>query len=436
MSRDSDILFGLDLGTKKITVAVAERLVANPDEATIIAVGQAPSRGMRKGMIVNLEQAVSAVSDAIADAESMLSNTKISHAAVAFSAADLKCRVLHGMVSLGRSARTITPEDLERVIETALSNLQLPPSSCVIHSIPIKYAVDGREGIENPLDMTGTRLEVDLTALYIPTSVAQNLINCVEKAGVKVSGLLLKPLAESLGTLSRDEREMGASLISVGGGTTCISVFSEGRMIYAGEIPVGGDHISNDISYMLKIPFATAEEIKKEISVSPDEETSGAITINNRGLRREIKKADIRDIIESRLDELFEESIVPALSEIYSAGFSTEIILSGGVMLTKGIPAFAENYLKTTVRIGSPVLSHEMPTECRDCRYGAAAGIILYLLEKAKNPFSYVEPPMTVLKSALSSSRTSSRIKPPKRPSQSMLKTLTRNVGEIFKELF
>ncbi len=436
MSRDSDILFGLDLGTKKITVTVAERLAANPDEAQIIAVGQAPSRGMRKGMIVNLEQAVSAVSDAIADAESMLSNVKISHAAVAFSATDLKCRVLHGMVSLGRSARAITPEDLERVIETALSNLQLPPSSCVIHSIPIKYTVDGSEGIENPLDMTGTRLEVDLTALYIPTSVAQNLVNCVEKAGVKVSGLLLKPLAESLGILSSDEREMGASLISIGGGTTCVSVFSEGRMLYAGEIPVGGDHISNDISYILKIPFATAEGIKRGISVSPGEETLGTITIENRGLRQEIKKTEIRDIIESRLDELFAESIVPALNEIHSAGFTTDVILAGGVMLTKGIADFAENYLKTSVRIGSPVLSHEMPRERRDYRYGAAAGIIVYLMEKRRNPFAYVEPPMTVLKSALSTGRSSSRIKTPKRPSQSIMKTFTRNVGELFKELF
>ncbi len=436
MSRDSDILFGLDLGTKKITVVVAERLAANPNEAQIIAVGQAPSRGMRKGMIVDLEPAVSAVSDAIADAESLLSNIKISHAAVAFSAVDVKCRVLHGMISLGRSARIITPEDLERVIETALSNLQLPPSSCVIHSIPIKYAVDGSEGIENPLDMTGTRLEVDLTALYIPTSVAQNLVNCVEKAGVKVSGLLLKPLAESLGILSSDEREMGVSLVSIGGGTTCVSVFSEGRMLYAGEIPVGGDHISNDISCMLKMPFVTAEEIKKGISISPREEATGTITIDNRGIRQEIKKAEIREIIEIRLDELFADSIVPALNEIQSAGITTDVIFAGGVMLTKGIADFAANYLKTSVRVGSPVLGHEMPRERRDCRYGAVSGIIVYLLEKSRNPFAYVEPPMTVLKSALSSRRSSSRIKLPKRPSQSIMKTFTRNVGELFKELF
>lgn len=439
MGRGSDILIGLDLGTKKIAVAVAERTADGSGEARIIAVGQSASRGLRKGMIVNLEQAVSSVSDAIADAESMLSNVKISAAVVAFSSPELKCRMLHGMVSLGRSPRSIMPEDLDRVIETALSTLQLPPNCCVMHSIPIKYAVDGNEGIENPLDMTGMRLEVDLTALYTPTSVVQNVINCVEKAGIKVSGLLLKPLAESLGTLSRDEREVGASLVSIGGGTTSVSVFSEGHLLYAGEIPVGGDHITNDVSYILKIPFATAEDIKKGIDVTPglQEDETGTISIENRGRRQELDRAEIREIIESRLDELFAESVIPTLKEIQSAGFSTEIVLAGGVMLTKGIAGFAESYLKTPVRVGVPVLYREMQPGRNDCRYGAVSGIIVYLLEKRRNPFAYIDVPMTAFKGAVSAGRSSSpRIKPPKRPSQSFFKTLSRSVEELFKELF
>lgn len=435
MGRDSDILVGIDLGTKKITVAVAERAGDNPDEAQIISIGQSLSRGMRKGMITNLEQAVNSVSDAIADAESMLSNVKISRAVVAFSAHDLECRILHGMISLGRTPRAIQMEDMSKVIETALSTADLPAGRCVINTIPIKYTLDGNGGIENPLDMTAIRLEVELTALIISTSVAQNVVNCVEKTGIKVTGLILKPLAEALGTLNSDDRAIGATLIAIGGGTTSVSVFSEGHLIHAAEIPVGGDHITNDIAYVMKIPFVIAEKLKMEINVSPEEKVSGVIPVEIRGKTLQIDKSEAAEIIESRLDELFEDGVIPCLKQIQNAGLPTDVIGTGGVMLTPGIVKFAESYLNLPVRLGMPVLYQQMQHGRSDCRYSAVSGIVVYLMEKRKNPFAYIEAPMTNFKAA-SAGRRSSTIKGPKRPSQSFFKSAARMTRELFKELF
>ncbi len=436
MGRDSDILVGLDLGTKKITVAVAEHDGDAPGKAQIIGIGQSVSRGFRKGMIVNLEQAISSVSDAIVDAESVLSGVKIGAAVVAFSCYDVKCRVLHGMITLGHPARQIMREDVERVIETALSNLQLPPSSVVIHTVPITYSIDGNDGIDNPLDMTGTRLDVDLTALVIPISIAQNVVNCVERAGIRVAGLILKPLAEALGALTGDERAIGATVVTIGGGTTSVAVFAEGRLRHAGEIPVGGDHITNDIAYLKKIPLALAEEVKKSVDISPGESATGAIEVELPRQKLALDRAELAEIVESRLDELFSESIVPGLNGIRRSGLPSDVVMTGGVMLTPGIARFAQNYVSVPVRIGVPVLYDQMQSGRNDCRYTAAAGIIVYLAEKQRDVFSYIEPPLAQLKGAAKGKNASHKPKAPHRPSDSIMRTVARYMKDIGKELF
>lgn len=435
MAEDSGIIVGLDLGTSKITVAVAEKSPENPEAAQIIGIGQAPSRGIRKGMIINLEQAVNSVSDAIADAESIMGGLKISSAAVAFSGLEVQCRILHGKISLGRTPRAILPADIEQVVGAALKELQIGPDRCVVHTIPFKYAIDGRSGVENPLDMTGMQLEVEVTALVIPVSVAQNVVNCIESAGVKVEALILKPIAEALGTLSEDERAIGASLVSIGGGTTSVTVCSEGHLLYAAEIPVGGDHITNDLACVKKIPFASAEELKKQISMNPEEKPSGTVTVEVSGRKCEIDRGEMSEIISSRLDELFTDSIVPGIEKLQEIGLPTDVILTGGVALTPDFVKFAESYLKVPVRIGEPVLRRQMQQERNDCRYCAVCGIVVYLMEKRKNPYSYMSAPMTLFRSASSAGRNSS-IRRPRRPSQSLPSTIARTLREVFRGLF
>ena len=269
----------------------------------------------------------------------------------------------------------------------------------------------------------------------ISTSVAQNVVNCVEKAGVSVVGLVLKSVAEALGTLTDDEKSMGATLVTLGGGTTSLSVFTDGHLKYAVEIPVGGDHITNDLSCVKKIPFAVAEELKKQISMDPDAECQGMVTIENRGRPQEIDKAEMADIIGSRLDELFAESLVPGLEQLQKAGLPTDVVMNGGVMLMPGMEKFAASYLKTPVHIGEPVLREQMQPGRNDCRYGAACGIIVYLMEKRKNPYAYMSAPLSLFKSVIASGKKSS-IRSPKRASQSVFKNVTRTAREIFKELF
>lgn len=438
MGKDSDILVGLYLGTSKISVVVAERAAISPDEAQIIGIGEAPSRGLRKGMIVNLEQAVSSVSDAVADAESLLSGIKISRALVAFSGVDVRSGILHGMVSLGRSPRQIMPEDLERVVETALSELTLPPGSCVIHSVPIKYAIDGNKGIDDPLGMTGIRLEVELMAAVVPLSVAQNVVNCVEKAGVSVTGLVLKPITAALGALSPDERDMGASVVSIGGGSTSVAIFSEGRLIKIAEIPVGGDHVTNDLSCVLKIPFSAAENIKKQIDITPEAEHEGTVTVENRGRTQELENAEVAEIIENRLDELFGDHVAPNLASVLNSGVPADVVLSGGVVLTKSMEAFAASHLNTSVRIGAPILKKQMQPGRDDCRYIGVAGIIVYLMEKRRRPFAYMDAPLATFKSPLSASGASGpkKERAGRASFAAVIRKWARSVKELIKELF
>lgn len=438
MARDSDILVGLDLGTTKITVVVAERITSRPDEAQIICVGEAPTRGgIRKGMIVNLEQAVNSISDAIADAESALRGLKISRVVVSFSGQKVDCGHVHGKISLGKKPRQIGLEDLDEVIENALSGLELSPETTCIHAIPVTYAVDGNKGIENPVEMTGKCLEVDVTTIAVPTSVVMNVVNCVEKAGVRVSGLVVKPLAEALGTLSKDDREIGASLVSIGGGTTSVSIFSDGHLIFVGEIAVGGDHITNDILQVMKIPLLKAEEIKKQIDLTPGADLSGTIPVENRGRKQELDKAEIADIVGSRLEELFTNAVLPFIRQLQNNGIPTEVIMTGGVSLSQGIDEFASQFLKVSVRDGLPVLKDQMQPGRNDCRYGAACGVIVYLIERLKNPYSYRESPMGEFKDVAHDKRHSTTTrKRAKRPSESFSTVIGRSVKELFRELF
>ena len=428
---DSGFLVGLDLGTTKITVAVAELSEDGSGEAQIIGIGQAASRGLRKGKIVKLDEAIRSVSDAIADAESTLGGIRLSRAVVAYSCPDAGCHHVRGAIELGNKPRQIVAEDVKNVIQTALNGLKKQPKTAVLHIIPTKYSIDDMPGIDDPINMTGTRLGVELTALTVPVSLTQNVINCVRRAGIKVEGLLLKPVAEALGALPPDERDLGAVLISIGGGTTSFTVYSEGRLVHAGEMAVGGDHISNDIACVMKIPFTLAENLKKELNVAPENKSTGTTTLDVYGEKQEIDLTQAVEVADSRFAEMFEDTIAPGIEALDKAGLSFEIVMSGGVMLTPGLKELAESYLKNEVRIAAPVLGAEMPEGRNDCRYCAAAGLIAYQTERLKNRFAYVEPSMKIFKDV-------EVIDPgkPLRPKGSPIKEVTRTIRNLVKELF
>ena len=390
-NRDPELIAGLDLGTSKITVVIAER---DGDEAQIIGVGQAPSSGVRKGLIVNLDQAVRSVKQAVGDAQNMVGQD-ISEVTVAFGGGEMTSIRSRGMVSLGRSPRPVIKDDIERVIEAAQADVSVPANQSILHTIPVEYLLDGNAGIDDPLGMTGMRLDLHLQSVIVPTATIQNVLNCVEKAGLDVSGLVVKPLASALGALAQEESLAGAAAIDIGGGTTSVAVFADGRPKHLALISIGGDHITNDVGSVLKLPLSKVDEIKKDISIfqAPESDTEKIeFTCNNRVYS--VSKIDLHEIIKCRIEELFDVLVRP---ELRSSGVSMlpgGIVLTGGVSRTEGIDAFLLDLMDLPVRISAPLDAGRMPPGRNTQEYSAASGIIRYAIEKERDPFRYIENPL------------------------------------------
>ncbi len=399
MYKEPEILVGLDLGTSKIAVVVAER-DSRFQEAQIIGVGYAPSQGIRKGLIINLEQAVRSVRHAVKDAENMV-GFEISEATVSFSGIDVASVTSRGMISLGRTPRQVSISDVERVIEAAQSELSIPSNRVTLHTIPVKYSIDGNSGIDDPLGMTGIRLEMELQSVIIPTTVVQNIINCVETAGVEVNGLVIKSLASALGALTDEETRAGVISLCIGGGTTGVALYTDGRPVKLSIIPIGGDHITNDLAYVMKIPISKAEEIKKMVSLAPegDEEE---LDVNVRGKTKTFNIREASEVVNCRLEELFGEHVIHQLSDYTLHMFPAGVVLSGGVAKTPGIEFFASELMNLPVRIAEPLDMYQMPPGRNDCEYTTVAGIVRYMTSKERNPYRFIETPISQLRSGSS----------------------------------
>ena len=396
MYKEPEILVGLDLGTSKIAVVVAER-DSRFQEAQIIGVGYAPSQGIRKGLIINLEQAVRSVRHAVKDAENMV-GFEISEATVSFSGIDVASVTSRGMISLGRTPRQVSISDVERVIEAAQSELSIPSNRVTLHTIPVKYSIDGNSGIDDPLGMTGIRLEMELQSVIIPTTVVQNIINCVETAGVEVNGLVIKSLASALGALTDEETRAGVISLCIGGGTTGVALYTDGRPVKLSIIPIGGDHITNDLAYVMKIPISKAEEIKKMVSLAPegDEEE---LDVDVRGKTKTFNSREASEVVNCRLEELFGEHVIHQLSDYTLHMFPAGVVLSGGVAKTPGVEFFASELLNLPVRIAEPLDMYQMPPGRNDCEYTTVAGIVRYMTSKERNPYRFIETPISQLRS-------------------------------------
>ncbi|EHM10005.1 cell division protein FtsA [Thermanaerovibrio velox DSM 12556] len=388
---DPDLLVGLDLGTTKVSVVVAER-ESRTGEAQIIGIGHAPSSGIRKGLIVNLDQAVRSVQSAICDAENMV-GLELKEVTVAFSGSEVKSIRSKGMVSLGRSPRPVMQLDVERVIEAAQTEVSVPQNQSILHAIPVEYFLDGHGGIDDPSGMTGMRLEIDLQSVIVPTAVLQNVLNCVERAGLEVNGLVIKPLASALGMLSKEESMAGAVAVDVGGGTTGVAVFSDGRPKHLAVIPVGGDHITNDVASVLKMPLSKAEEIKKEVSLFEGAESAeDVLEFDVRGRSYSCRVVDVVEVIRCRLEELYSVLIRREISDLSPSMMSAGVVMCGGVAKTSDIEVLVSELLDMPARVSLPLDHDRMPPSRNGVEFVSAAGIIRYMIERERNPFRFMEP--------------------------------------------
>jgi len=404
MARDR-ILSGIDIGSSKITTLIAS--VEEDGQARIIGVSTIASKGLRKGQIVNIEEATQAISQSVEAAERM-AGAQISRSYISIGGSHIASLNSHGVVAVADPDKEITDNDVKRVIDAAKA-VSLPSSREILHIIPRGYVVDGQEGIVDPINMTGVRLEVD-THLITGGSIAiRNLYKCVEEIGVEIGGIIFGGLASSMTALTDTEKELGVILVDIGGGTTDIAIYVEGALSYSSVIPVGAINITKDIAAGLRVSLESAEQIKllvssqPKIPVLPDDDEfnkpkgkdkSDDLDIAGLHLPEEIRavsrKMLIEGIIKPRLNEIF--SMVGL--EIKKSGFGgmtpSGIVLCGGGSLTVSAIESARRNLAMSVRIGIPRNISGLIDEITTPTFAASVGLILYGIKSEKTEGSSV----------------------------------------------
>jgi cell division protein FtsA len=380
MTESKDLIVGLDIGTSKIVALVAE---ATPEGGlNIIGMGQSPSRGLKKGVVVNIEATVSAIQRALEEAE-LMANCKITHVYTGIAGSHIKAQNSSGMLPI--RDREVSQADVDRVIEIARA-LNIPADQQVLHVLPQEFIIDGQDGVREPLGMSGVRLEVKVHIVTGAVSAAQNIVKCVRRCGLEVKDLVLQPLASSHAVLNDDEKDLGVCIVDIGGGTTDIAVFTRGAIQHVAVIPIAGDQITNDIAMTLRTPTREAEDLKIQHGIAlrqlaDPKEMIEVPGIGDRGPRM-LSKQLLSEVIEPRVEELF--SLVQA--ELRRSGFeeqiSSGIVLSGGSSLMKGMVELAEEVFHMPVRIGVPEYIGGFSERVRNPRFATGVGLLLTGLEK------------------------------------------------------
>ena len=305
MGWQNNVILGLDVGTTKICAIIAE--LAEDGTLDIIGVGTSPSKGLRKGVVINIDVTVDSIKRALEEAE-LMAGVDVSSAFVGIAGGHIKGINSRGVIAVSGKSREITQKDIDRVIDAAKA-VALPVDREVIHVLPQEFIVDGQGGIKEPTGMTGVRLESEVHIVTGAVTSAQNIIKCCNRAGLEVQDIVLQQLASSLSTLTADEKDLGVILVDIGGGTSDIAVFADGSIYHTAVLSVGGDHLTNDIAIGLRTPIQEAEEIKKKhgCASAPLIDREEKIEVGGLGGRRPriISRQMLCEIIQPRLEEIF-----------------------------------------------------------------------------------------------------------------------------------
>ncbi|MBQ4470617.1 MAG: cell division protein FtsA [Synergistaceae bacterium] len=384
--KSDSLLVGLSMGTTKTIMIVAKRDRNYPDSIHVIGFGDAASRGISKGIIVSVPEAQQSVMEALKKAQGMtgINPKELSNVMVAFNAWDVRSESTHGMITLGgRDSKSdaVARDDLDRVIERARDESELKINMYPLHLIPTSYELDGRP-VDEPLSMNGTRLDMWLQTVAVPMTYVQTVKACVRKAGLEVKGLILKPLASSLGAVYEEEKRAGCISICIGGGTTGIVLFRGGRAFRVLSIPIGGDHIKSDLATVLHLPLGEADFLKRQL-FNPN---TNLDELRNNGIDVDLAT----QIVLARIEELFSEHIRTALAECTPQHFPMGVILSGGVSETPGIEYMLADILQLPVRkVEKPV--YPLSYGLDNAAYVSAAGILKYCVDVERDPYLFME---------------------------------------------
>lgn len=376
------LLAGLDIGTNKINTLIAE--LGEENNIDIIGVGSVPSRGVKKGVIVDLDQAAEAVRESVENAERM-AGEKIDTAVVAANGSHISSFNSQGVIAISIEHPEITEEDIEKVIEAAKAGV-IAPERELIHVLPREFILDGQKGILDPLGMTGSRLEGRVHIVTGSATAIQNLLKCMEIAEIEVDELIFGNLACGNAVLNKTEKELGVLLIDMGAGSSDISIFSNENIAYSSILPLGGIQITNDLAIGLKISIEEAERLKikygsvMENYIPPDEAIE--IMRDNKIGREKIAKKYLVDIIEPRVHEIF-SLIKEDLERSNCLPIITQgVVLTGGCSLLPGITDLASKVFQTNVRIGKPNYQGELSDLVNEPRFSTVMGLLDYSLEE------------------------------------------------------
>jgi len=375
----SGIVVGLDLGTTKVSAVVGE---VDQDGITILGVGNVPCRGLRKGVVSNIDQTVRSVREAIEAAETM-AGVEIESVYVGVAGSHIRSQVSDGVCAI--SGREVTRADLERVLEGARA-IPVDADRMILHALPREYVVDNQDGIIDPIGMSGVRLQVRVNLVTAATSCIQNVVRCVERCELNVADIVLEPLASSDAVLSEDEKEIGVAVIDIGGGTTDLLLFADGGIAHTSVIPAGGNNITLDVAAGLRTPVAEAERLKRNYGCAlgrmiADDEEIEVPGVGGHAPRRVARRL-LSDIIEPRVEELFGE----ARRRIEETGLLEQVssgcVLTGGAALMEGMGEPAQEIMGRPVRLGAPAGGTGILQLVQGPQYATGVGLVRYGAQK------------------------------------------------------
>ena len=373
---ERDLIVGLDIGTSKVLALVGE--VGADGAIEVLGIGTQPSRGLKKGVVVNIESTVQSIQRAVEEAE-LMAGCEIHSVFAGIAGSHVRSLNSHGVVAI--RDREVTHGDVEPVIDAARA-LAIPADQKILHVLPQEFVVDGQEGIRDPIGMSGVRLEAKVHIVTGADSAAQNIEKCIKRCGLEVEDVVLEQLASSFAVLTDDEKELGVCMVDIGGGTTDIAVFAQGAIRHTAVIPIAGDQVTNDIAVSMRTPTQHAEDIKIRYAcalsqlANPDESIE-VPSVGDRPARR-LARQTLAEIVEPRYEELFglvrEELRRSGFEEIIVAG----VVLTGGSARMEGVIELAEEVFHVPVRLGLPQQVQGLADVVRNPVFATGVGLLQY----------------------------------------------------------
>jgi cell division protein FtsA len=379
----SDIIVAIDIGSSNVRTVIAE-YVSDMELPRVIGVGLAPSGGMRKGVIVNTEEAVKSINESLEKSERMAGVT-VKEAAVSVGGAEVSFQNSKGVIAVGRADGEVTEDDLERAIKET-QNLAVPLNREIVHIVPKAYRLDDQDNIKDPLGMKGVRLELDALVIEVSSPHIKSLTKCIEQAGVEVTDLILEPLASAKAILNNKQKELGVAILDIGGATTSLAVFEEGELLHVAILPVGSAHVTNDIAIGLRTSIEVAEKIKLEYGSADPKEVGRKEEIDlaeiDSSESGSVLRYHVAEIIQARMEEIF-SMVNKELKAIGKAGLlPAGVVLTGGGSKLSQLTGLAKESLRLPIQIGYPLTLSGITDKVDDPSFATAIGLLLWEKDK------------------------------------------------------